>query len=312
MKMMNIDFQKIFDQLEIDLTGNQRKLLVNSSLKVYYGITTERYYRISFMSTILPPKIDSTNNLFVSQGQESDEVYWTCFDLTNTLAKKVFYSFCQDLILAITDKYEEREALYELKNRYYSWKSLFKNKKKMSLQSNQGLFGELVFLKNIMFEKFSIQEAIESWVGPDGANKDFSINDEWFEIKTIGSTSNFVKISSISQLSAKNKGNLVVVKVEKMSEQYDDGQSCVIQLFKDIMIKVNDNELKEKFVEKLLRYGFDVEDNNNQERYKIISITTYVVDQKFPRLLETDIKHQEISNVSYDLVLSTLDKFRKE
>ena len=56
----------------------------------------------------------------------------------------------------------------------------------------------------------------------------------------------------------------------------------------------------------------DVNDNENNERFRIDSISIYEVGEDFPRILEDDIKYQEIRNVSYEIVLSAIEKFRKE
>lgn len=309
---MKIDFEEKFNSLQEEFFGKQKKIVINSSLKVYYGITTENNLRISFMSTIEPLKIDSTKELRVSLGQESDEVYWTCFDLLNPMGNKVFYAFCNDLVDAITEQFDEAEALLQLKNRYHSWKSMFKNRRKMSAETNQGLFGELYFMDKYLFEKYSPDYVVDAWAGPNGYSKDFSIDDTWYEVKTTISTSNIVKISSIGQLSSTTPGNLVVVKVDKMSESFEDGFSNIYDLFKEIMMKLASNETKEKFIEKLLKYGFDINENSNTEKYKFVKLLIYGVDNGFPRLLETDIKYQEIGKISYELILNTLDKFKKE
>lgn len=307
-----IDFESMFNGLQNEFFGKQKKIIVDSSLKVYYGITTENYLRISFMSTIEPTRIDSTKELRVAQGQESDDVYWTCFDLLNPSGQKVFFAFCNDLVDSITGQFDEKMALLELKNRYHSWKSMFRNRRKMSSETNQGLFGELYFMKQYMFDKYDINKVVDSWSGPNGLNKDFSIDNEWYEVKTTLSNSQTIKISSISQLSSTTPGNLVVIKVEKMSESFDNGYSNIYDLFKSIMYKIRDNETKEKFIEKLLQYGFDVDENSNTEKYKFVDLSIYNVDNNFPRLLERDIKYQEIGKVTYELILPTLEKFKKE
>ena len=58
----------------------------------------------------------------------------------------------------------------------------------------QGLFGEMYFLKNYMIPKFGINSAIFSWSGPEQTSKDFSLENNWFEIKTISAKSSLVKI----------------------------------------------------------------------------------------------------------------------
>lgn len=310
--IMKIDFEEKFNSLQEDFFGKQKKILVTSSLKVYYGITTENHLRISFMSTIEPLKLESTKELKVSLGQESENVYWTCFDLLNPMGNKVFYAFCNDLVDSITEQFDESKALLHLKNRYHAWKSMFKNKRKMSPESNQGLFGELYFMKHFLFKFYNLEDVIDSWAGPNGYSKDFSINNTWYEVKTTLSTSNIVKISSIEQLSSTTPGNLVVIKIDKMSEMFNDGCSDIYDLFKSIMSELTSNESKEKFVDKLLKYGFDINENSNIEKYKFFNFNIYNVDDNFPRLLESDIKYQQIGKVSYELILNTLESFKKE
>lgn len=309
---MTIDFEEKFNNLQEEFFGKQKRILINSSLKIFYGITTENNLRISFMSTIEPLKIDSTKELKVSLGQESENVYWTCFDLLNPMGNKVFCAFCNDLVDAINEQFDEKEALQELKNRYHSWKSMFKSRRKMTPEINQGLFGELFFMNKVMFEKYLPDDVVNSWAGPDGYSKDFSIDNTWFEVKTTLSTSQVIKISSISQLSSITPGNLVVIKVDKMSESYSDGYSNIYDLFKIIINKIKSNETKEKFIEKLIKYGFDINENANTEQYKFVEYKIYQVDDNFPRLLESDIKYQEIGKITYELILNTLEKYRKE
>ena len=97
-----------------------------------------------------------------------------------------------------------------------------------------------------------------------------------------------------------------------MSETFEDGFSSVYDLFKSIINKIRSNETKEKFIEKLLKYGFDIDENSNNEKYKFVDCCAYNVDDEFPRLQEKDIKYQEIGKVTYELFLSTLERFKKE
>ncbi len=312
MTISKIDFEENFNNLQEEFFGKQKKIMVNSALKLFYGITTENCLRISFMSTIEPLNIESTKELRVSLGQESENVYWTCFDLLNQAGNKVFYAFCNDLVDAIINVYDEGEALLQIKNRYHSWKSMFKSKRKMTPETNQGLFGELYFMNFKMFEMYEPDAVVDSWAGPDGYSKDFSIGNTWYEVKTALASSPIIKISSISQLSSLTPGNLVVVKIDKMSESYEDGYSDIYDLFKIIMARIKSNVAKEKFIDKLLKYGFDINENSNREKYKFVDCIVYNVDDSFPRLLDSDIKHQEIGKVTYELLLNTLDKYKKE
>ena len=95
---MKINIEDIFNVLKDDMSGSQKKLDVQTSLGVYYGITKDGFLRISFLSSIPAPKLESTKLILVTQGKEASTVYWTCFDLIEPDIKQIFFLFCSDLI----------------------------------------------------------------------------------------------------------------------------------------------------------------------------------------------------------------------
>ena len=72
-----IDFEKIYDSFTDELAGNQKRLDVDTVLGVYYGVSSDGCLRLSFLSSVPTPKLESTKLLKVYQGRESDNVYWT-------------------------------------------------------------------------------------------------------------------------------------------------------------------------------------------------------------------------------------------
>ena len=197
-----IDFEKVFGSFANDFSGVQYSLDVKSAIKVYYGINNNGCLRIAFLTSKPTPKMQSTKLLDVVQGYESKGVYWTCFDLLTSSARKVFFAFCANLIEAIEHISDEKKASIALKNRYITWKTMFKKEFSggISIEVLQGLFGELYFMKKYMLPKYNVDSTIRAWSGPDLKSKDFSVNETWYEIKTIGANSTQVHISSLAQL----------------------------------------------------------------------------------------------------------------
>lgn len=310
--MKKYDFYDKFYEIEKEFMNSQKRLAVDSCLKVYYGITADKLLRISFISSIKPLKIESTKELRVFQGKESEGVYWTCFDLIHDTSKELFCVFCDSLVESIDGEKDEYVAINNLKNRFYAWKSLLKNKGKMSRESYQGLFGELLFLVE-MARKIGINRAIDSWVGPDGYSKDFSLDDTWYEVKTIGSSSVAIKINSLSQLDSESDGHLVVYRVERMSDAYDEGFSDIPKIYKYVMDMILDNEYKEIFTNKMIKYGYIDEENTiNDDKFMLKDFAVYNVKKDFPRLRQKDIKTDAIPNVSYELLLLAIEQYKEE
>jgi len=310
--MMKFNFKEKFEDLQKEKTGTQKRVNINASLKIYYGVTSDNYFRISFISSIEPPKIESTKEMRVSQGLESKMVYWTCFDLLDDSIKNVFFLFCKSLLLSFEGINNEYDSLIAIRNRFNAWKNLFKNKSKMSFEKYLGLYGELYFLYNHLNINYDIETCINAWVGPDGYSKDFSILNKWYEVKTIGSSQNKVTINSISQLDSNNSGYLVILRVEKMSNMYVNKQSNIKKIIDCLFEKTSNIDIREKIINKTLEYGYIYEDDNNENNFEVKSLNLYLVNDAFPRLKKKDIDNNAISNVSYDLLISQIEKYKED
>lgn len=309
-----IDFNQIYSDLKDQSAGNQKKLSVSSPLGVYFGYSPEGLMRLSFMSSCKPPQLESTKILRVSQGEESKCVFWTCYDLLMPEAKKVFFTFCENLIESVTGEVGESQALFLLKKRYMTWKSMFKREIEKAIPHEilQGLFGELFFLKNYMIKQFGVATAIQSWSGPELKSKDFSVGTEWFEIKTVGVNVPTVEISSLSQLSSEYNGHLAIIRVEEMSDEFENGEASIGDLFKYIISVIDDETVEGVFLNKLSRYGFDISDDSINLKLNVKSVSRYAVDSDFPRISEKEIKHPEICNVKYSLAIAALHNYLED
>ena len=309
-----IDFESMYGSLTNELSGNQKKLNIHSVIGVYYGLSKDGNYRIAFLSSSVAPKIESTKMLRVTQGEEAANTYWTCFDLLQHDAKKVFFTFCANLIDAVTDIYDEQKALYALKKRYITWKTMFRrdSANKLSREVLQGLFGELYFMKKYMLGRFGAAVAVQAWSGPDFKSKDYAVDTEWFEVKTVGANTTTVHISSLAQLSSDHDGHLIVVKAESMSDQFSNGESSIEELFKYIFAQINDETAEGIFLSKLSAFGFDSSDESFMSKFDVKSMTSYKVSGDFPRLTEKDITRPEICDVSYSLIINSLKDYKED
>ena len=313
-KNQMIDFENIYQTIASDLYGNLKKLSIHSSIGIYYGMSKEGFLRIGFMSKSKAPKLESTKTLKVTQGAESENTYWTYFDLVQSDAQKVFFAFCANLVEAIENIDEEQTAMKALKKRYIMWKSMFKRDidSKISREALQGLFGELYFLNKHMIEEYGVDSSIYAWAGPDSKSKDFSVSDTWYEIKTVGANTQNVHISSLAQLSSNNDGHLVIIRVESMSKEYEDGESSVGDLFKCILSKIDNEIVESEFLSKLSAYGFDSLDESFMATFSVKSLDLYMVDEKFPRITEKDIQRAEICDVGYSIIINALNDYKEE
>lgn len=308
-----IDVQKIFEGLS-GTDGFIKIKIEDSPVGVYCGVRENRLPSLAFMSQHPPLTIESTQYLQVTQWSEKNSVYWSRFDLELGSARTVFYSLCIDLINASVGCVSDEQAMNAIKNKYVIWRKMFrKAKSSMTEESYKGMFGELYFLKHYLWDKIGLCNAIRSWSGPDMMAKDYSYKSDWYEIKTISTNSNSVSISSLTQLEAESQGHLVIVRVEQMSNEYDEGDCSVEKLISDIMRSIDDETIKELFVSKILSYGYDFDGGENLfHRYRVASGKFYLVDNNFPRITTDSVPYEEIVKVTYSLALDGIRKYLED
>lgn len=309
-----IDFREIYKTLSDQMTGNQKKISVDSCIEAFFGYSFEGNLRLSFLSKITPPTIESTTILNVVQGRENVDTYWTSFDLLNSDLKEAYFSFCENLIDSIVGYKDETLALSMLKRRFITWKKLFQKalEKDISKEKLMGVFGELTVLKDIIAPKYGINTAIQSWGGPDLQSKDFTVNDTWYEIKTIGTNADSIHISSLTQLSSDRLGHLIVVCAESVSPEFSGRYSATIDLIKEILLLVSDESVENALIRKIQSIGIDIFGKEAAIKFNVKSITSYAVSDGFPRITERNVPFSEITDVNYTISRAAISRFTEE
>lgn len=307
-----IDIQKVFEALN---QGDSFQKIKDdeSPISIFCGLREKNMPSIAFLTQKPPLMIESTQYLHVSQWGEKSNAYWSSFDLQLLNARTIFYSLCLDLISAAEGTDSDDEAMIAIKNRYMVWRKMFRRATNpMSIEEYQGLFGELYFLLYKLEPGLGVENAVKAWSGAGKTSKDFSYDLNWHEIKTVSVNAQEVKISSLTQLEDKNEGHLVVIKVEKMSDEFDNGQATVNQLISHIMRKIVDIQIRDLFMEKVTLYGYSADiDEHNYPKYKVNTVNSYIVKEGFPRITSQNVMFTEIQKVTYTISLNGIKDFQE-
>ena len=308
-----ISLNKKFIELNRNIKDSQYPINFKGAVRPYYGINKDGFYRISLLSSKSPDIKGTTKNITIVQGASSENNYWTCFDLKNDSLLSVFCTFGEDLISCVLEEKDEYVALSKLRARFNTWLALFrKTRTPISPEKAKGLFGELYFIKTYLSDKYSVEEAVKCWSGPEKYSKDFAINDTWYEVKTINVGSSVAKISSIQQLSSDVAGKLIIIRVEEMSDAFDEEDSTINKLCQAIISSISDAEIKDLFLIKLSEIGYDFCDDLGDKNYHVHKLENYIVNDNFPALREKDIKAEAINNVSYEIILKMIKDYMEE
>jgi hypothetical protein len=144
----------------------------------------------------------------------------------------IFGALCANLMEATRalGSTDQAGALAVILSRLRRWQSMLKAGRPALLpQAVQiGIFGELVFLRDVLIPIFGVTASVRGWRGPYGDEQDFAAGGKLIEIKTLRDTSDRrVKISSAEQLDT-SSGEiwLCVQSVSEVDEGMDgDGES---------------------------------------------------------------------------------------
>lgn len=280
----------------------------NRHLSLYIGRDDNARYSFDFRGKYKPVKISSSDVIAVEQFKDGD-ILTLRFSLENNDLLEYFCTFCQDLIDSVRVISEDETAYETLRSRYYSWRQLFRpDNARMTETEMMGLIGELLFLKDHMIPERGITVALESWMGPEKTHKDFSDQNDWFEVKTISFGKESVRISSIEQLDSDIDGALVVYELEKMSPSFEGIK--LNQLVNNIIALLSDAPQRNTFMAKLQLFGFDFSNENDNYVFALKNEHVYKVDtDTFPRI-HRNMLPEAISRVQYELLLTELEPFK--
>ena len=288
--------------------GSYQRIDNDHPLDIYIGQDLDKKYVVLLITKNEPMKIISSNGIKVEINKRKDDQWAIIFKLLDTKKEQLFNNIFTDIIETSRHITSKSNGCKFMISRFDKWQRfLSKHNDLLSESEIKGLIGELFFLKNYSVPKYGEDIAIQSWLGPLKNDKDFVLENYWYEIKTIINGKNSVSISSLEQLDSKVLGELVVIKLDKTNKLDHTGLTInkLLYQLKDIIT----NEINYAIIlDKLLDLGYVNRSEYDEYIYSIVSITQFLVDDKFPKIIKKSIT-QEIIKVTYELSLASIAKY---
>lgn len=232
------------------------------------------------------------------------------------LNEDYFKDLFDDLILSVYNKIYQisspEKYSQEFINHFIKWSAFFENKTygALSPQEVKGLFGELVYLKELLLTPdIDVDEILRSWKGPYNEVHDFIFDFKDFEVKTVSDTENYVRVSSEFQMECQN-GKELFLSVITLSNN-DNGKNIKDLINEIRIINYENGGDNSFFLNALLQKGISISnmDLYDRFRFKIVNLTCYDCNKdNFPKLISEKIPY-EICKVTYNLQLNLIDNF---
>ena len=270
-------------------------------------------FKIKNISTNFPlrnkfPKINYINFYPINQ-----DYNFLCVELLDKNYKDLFYVYAEDIISSSLIEKKENVALSIFVKKTWRWQYLLQKgrEKKLSEEKQKGLIGELLFLTKYLIPRFGEKTSVDNWFGPIKSSKDFEFPKFQVEVKTKRANAKpTIKISSENQLDIIPKTRLflavfgIVKSVNEKAESLNDWCTKI----EDLLLNSNDPSSRELFTNKLIKFGYNDEQDYSDEKWEIGEICFYEVNNNFPRIISKNTPG--ITEISYSIFMNQLDKFK--
>jgi hypothetical protein len=279
-------------------------------LRIFFGIDSkgnlEFIIRIKELPTRLPRSSQSIN--VQVHAQDNDQLI-LCFALLQPNQKAVFMQLFCDLAESSRNGTSNADAVNKVLLRYGKWHKLMESGNNGILSNSEikGLLGELIYLEELLKLRLP-HTAVTGWIGPEGADHDFSFIDCWYEIKAIDPSAYLVSISSIEQLDTKDNGELILVLLEPTSPHTAGAITLNSQIAGVRRMLYNDYGAELAYEEKLVSAGY-IELSQYDDVYFVLrGKRRFLVNDDFPAIRRS-LLSSCIANAQYQLGISGLSKW---
>jgi hypothetical protein len=266
-----------------------------------------------FVKLTKKPKFNSSSKYLIYDYNKRQDGLWA---LTVSIVEQkylgVFIKLVYDLVDTVRGEHSSLVAERLFIQRFNEWKTMFEHGVTSILDYRKivGLAGELYFISEFLVEKYGIIDSLNSWSGPNGAEKDFNINNIWFEVKTKSLNKDTIHLNSKSQLVSNRTGYLTVVTYEKSSTA-NVNSTNLFELYQKISSLITTQSLQAEFDRKLANLNFVPDEKYKEINLEFHEIVFYEVNERFPEISNVEID-EAITNIEYDLYLPRINQFKVE
>jgi hypothetical protein len=230
--------------------------------------------------------------------------------LERHIDKDLFKKFCETLVAALQPVTDSPAALALALAHIKRWKAFLAGHKGhiLSAEEVRGLFGEVLFLRELYQHHIHEAKAMEAWRGPQGGHQDFVFGSTAVEVKALsGRDRSTVRISSEDQLETLSE-NLFLVTYQ-LTETAGTERSCSLSgLIHKVQSELSDAEAIEELSKRLASYGYIELQEYEAPEFVVRAKHAYRVTESFPRLIRSRLP-DGILRLAYEIQLEKIAAF---
>ena len=224
----------------------------------------------------------------------------------------IFDTLIDDIIEVVAHAQTESAAVASFVSRLQHWQKFLEHAgpEGLSRETQQGLYGELWFLRERLMPLVGLYPALLAWVGPGGTHQDFLLQSCAIEVKTTGTKEpQRIVIQSERQL---DDSGLAALFLFHLSVDVHEGlgESLLMMINALRHLLKADSAAIELFEDRLLEAGFLQSQASQYEKtgYKIRRTFLYRVKDTFPRIVAADLR-PGVGAIRYSIAVSECRHF---
>lgn len=227
---------------------------------------------------------------------------------TDNIFELVISDLCDKVI-----QLQNKNSLYPtLVATLSEWKIFFERQRSeiLTIDAQKGLLGELYFLRNYLFQKYSFADSVFYWTGSDRTNHDFQIMNIAVEVKTTsGKQHKKFSVSSEKQLDSTGLKSLYLSLFSINLHSNMPGRTLPA-IIREICKQIQDEPIAAfQFQIKLAKCGYN---ETLADKYiigfSISEMKFFEVTEGFPRLLQRNLP-DGVGDLKYSVVVAACVPF---
>ena len=248
-----------------------------------------------------------------SSSPQPSDVQEVALELLEVAGEPVFLALVDYVVARLEAAPDADAAAVSFMKAITLWQSFFRlhGFSGLSRECQQGLFGELEFLRTRVAEAGSTETAVKSWAGPAGSNQDFQWGGHAFEVKTtVSNPLTAIRVSNLRQLDDECVDSLHLVVIEAERHENDPRTLPAAVEAVRALISATAPQAALEFSDRLVEYGYLDQHSSRylDVGYGVRAIRYFEVRDDFPRLVEAGVP-VGVGDVRYSLALSALSAF---
>lgn len=228
--------------------------------------------------------------------------------------RDVFLTLCEDVVAATLHAANEVDAFEIALRRTWRWHHLLRggSDARLSSEEQKGLIGELLVLERYLLPTLTAIDAVDSWIGPRDAPKDFQVGTLCIEAKARrGSATAEISISSENQLDTSGIDRLFLHVVNLAKAPEEGGGFSISDIATRIRdaIRKRDPLAADSFDDRLEAAGLNLAHDYSDSLWLEGESWAYRVHEDFPRI-EASTLSSGVSRVRYSISLNDCESHR--